>query len=971
MASYSISLIQLSGESIDVTLTFESVQFFTLEKLFLKLGINSAECNLQVLNTTTGTFQPLSSDKDLEVGVKTGSKLKVVRKPTKKELKKEKKELEQKEKQEKKNKDVKKGVKTAPSYDLFGVSLAKIMERCPDEKVPPFIKQALDYLKKRGASQEEGIFRVPGSTTEVEEIKKDINKKGAFEPGETAPMISSVAGVVKLFFREMPESVIDSQLYFSIIDIAKGGDPKAKVAQLKTLIANLQPANRNLLLYLLRFLKDLSSHADKTKMNTSNLAMVWAPNLIKDPPDLQMQTLWESSNYINSVVNLMIDNVDAFMEEERPHAQDTTENLPKDADKKAILQRELSQVLVSNVGNATVSPLAKKKLMASGVLPEREFRWEVTPKESEACSEIFRRLDTDGDGFISTEDAARELQRSLVDKEVLMKIITLADRTKDQKFDEGEFVIADFLIRAKNQGKNLPMVLPDPLVASAYAGKLPPKALYRKSMALPSRPEGTLRSQSAVTVENLPDKPVNSETTDFRKLLRRSVSVVSSADRDNILQAIGQQAAAQPLPPSPVVPPAHNQNPSPKTTPPTKQFMAPGIVSPKLRPVTSPNMSRSTSNIITENPAERRATLRPVSKSAISPSPVAVPPIVVSEPLSKSTDYKPKTPTNPPSDPFANAPPLKSKSSSDVAQALSPQVVAPQPARTPPVSPAVRRQISAPNLLPPPPVADETQTPSDSDWKQAVSSQGKIYYYNKQTKETTWKNPFETPAASDGKGEWKEVQSPDGKNYYYNTVTKLTSWVRPAEEIAETAASPAVTRVASAPAPTIPAEDKEKERRLQEQKLLREQEEALAVELQLLELERQEQDLLEMKKKGKNKEAQELSLLEQRRQLEEEEKRLREEEDKAKRTEKKTALHQRLKQLDERESIVNRKITERKNSMGASQLPPMQPQLAATISSSPDVDSFMSDLPEYQEIDKADDEDFYETNYGDVPPEDE
>lgn len=87
MASYSVQLVQLSGDTIDVTLTFESVQLFTLEKLFAKFGLNDKDVQLQLYNEGSTTFQTLQTDKDLE-SMRNGSILRVVKKLSKKELKK-------------------------------------------------------------------------------------------------------------------------------------------------------------------------------------------------------------------------------------------------------------------------------------------------------------------------------------------------------------------------------------------------------------------------------------------------------------------------------------------------------------------------------------------------------------------------------------------------------------------------------------------------------------------------------------------------------------------------------------------------------------------------------------------------------------------------------------------------------------------------------------------------------------------
>ena len=83
-------------------------------------------------------------------------------------------------------------------------------------------------------------------------------------------------------------------------------------------------------------------------------------------------------------------------------------------------------------------------------------------------------------------------------------------------------------------------------------------------------------------------------------------------------------------------------------------------------------------------------------------------------------------------------------------------------------------------------------------WKEVTDKNtGKLYFVNRQTKETSWKRPadFDAPlsgatqaspivgtqskSGSGGKTLWKEVTDSNGKRYYVNRQTKETSWKKP------------------------------------------------------------------------------------------------------------------------------------------------------------------------------------------------
>ncbi|XP_065872403.1 pre-mRNA-processing protein 40A-like [Euphorbia lathyris] len=79
--------------------------------------------------------------------------------------------------------------------------------------------------------------------------------------------------------------------------------------------------------------------------------------------------------------------------------------------------------------------------------------------------------------------------------------------------------------------------------------------------------------------------------------------------------------------------------------------------------------------------------------------------------------------------------------------------------------------------------AKPTEVPA-TDWKEHVSANGRRYYYNKRTRQSSWEKPFElmTPIErADASTDWKEFASTDGRKYYYNKVTKQSKWDIPEE----------------------------------------------------------------------------------------------------------------------------------------------------------------------------------------------
>jgi hypothetical protein len=88
-----------------------------------------------------------------------------------------------------------------------------------------------------------------------------------------------VTSLVKLFFRELPESLLTFQLYAHFIKAIKLDASKSKPAILN-LCLQLTDTNLHVLIYLMQFLKQISQHENDNKMNSFNLAVCFAPNII-------------------------------------------------------------------------------------------------------------------------------------------------------------------------------------------------------------------------------------------------------------------------------------------------------------------------------------------------------------------------------------------------------------------------------------------------------------------------------------------------------------------------------------------------------------------------------------------------------------------------------------------------------------------------------------------------------------------
>jgi len=240
------------------------------------------------------------------------------------------------------------------TLNLFGSHLDLLYDRYKD--IPPFLKACKKYIKAKGLKKQ-GIFRISGRSGDIKDLKHkfqveldyiDIgrqveiaskikdekqrkdridfikNEKKRLQqenPGifvnlfELSPSESSVASVFKLFFRELIEPLFTFRMYKLWILLDDIQDQAFKLKLASHLILLLPYTHRLMLHYLLHFLSIVASYSSFNDMNSSNLAKVFGPSILrleekkKDKPSVELH------EKANNVIEFLIDNNEEIFEE--------------------------------------------------------------------------------------------------------------------------------------------------------------------------------------------------------------------------------------------------------------------------------------------------------------------------------------------------------------------------------------------------------------------------------------------------------------------------------------------------------------------------------------------------------------------------------------------------------------------------------------------------------------------------------
>ncbi|XP_042330368.1 rho GTPase-activating protein 25 [Sceloporus undulatus] len=209
---------------------------------------------------------------------------------------------------------------------VFGQQLVETMiyeQRFGQHPVPILVEKCAEFIRTHGL-KEEGIFRLPGQDNLVKQLRDafDDGQRPSFDQDTD---VHTVASLLKLYLRELPEPVVPCTQYEDFLlcgqllsaDEAKGHEQLAKQ------LALLPQDNYNLLSYICRFLNEIQLCSTTNKMSVENLATVFGVNLIR-PKMEDPVTIMKGTPQIQKVMTAMISEHEKLF----PPSKDTAPSPP-------------------------------------------------------------------------------------------------------------------------------------------------------------------------------------------------------------------------------------------------------------------------------------------------------------------------------------------------------------------------------------------------------------------------------------------------------------------------------------------------------------------------------------------------------------------------------------------------------------------------------------------------------------------
>mmetsp|Transcript_28559 Transcript_28559/g.69630 ORF Transcript_28559/g.69630 Transcript_28559/m.69630 type:complete len:645 (-) Transcript_28559:269-2203(-) len=200
-------------------------------------------------------------------------------------------------------KDINAGRFEGNPNSFFYATIEHCMEmtsaKYPSLPVPVIVVNLIKSIEGLGGYSVEGIFRLSAKKEDLDCLRKQFDQ-GNYEVKESSPHVA--AGLLKQWLRELAEPLIPTELYMLAIDLAKS---KPQLAQVKEFAKKLPALNWKVLETISVMAGKIAALSAVNKMTYSNLAIVFAPGMLRNPSEDPAEML-ENSKYETLITKFLL-----------------------------------------------------------------------------------------------------------------------------------------------------------------------------------------------------------------------------------------------------------------------------------------------------------------------------------------------------------------------------------------------------------------------------------------------------------------------------------------------------------------------------------------------------------------------------------------------------------------------------------------------------------------------------------------
>ena len=194
---------------------------------------------------------------------------------------------------------------------IFGVDLTTLIKATtPASSAVSLTPVVLDCCIKEietrpHALDTEGLYRIAGFSDTTEEIKlafeRDCDHVDLSQ--ERYPDIHAIACLLKLYLRQLPIPLVTFDIHAQLLELR----PAALcISTIRPIIRRLPPAHFHTLRCLSEHLLTVSLHSSRNQMTVENLAIVFAPTIMRSESPDPMVSL-KNSKSIQNLLEVIIE----------------------------------------------------------------------------------------------------------------------------------------------------------------------------------------------------------------------------------------------------------------------------------------------------------------------------------------------------------------------------------------------------------------------------------------------------------------------------------------------------------------------------------------------------------------------------------------------------------------------------------------------------------------------------------------
>ncbi|XP_041095334.1 rho GTPase-activating protein 30-like [Polyodon spathula] len=163
---------------------------------------------------------------------------------------------------------------------VFGCDLREHLNATGQE-IPLVLRACSSFVEEHGIV--DGIYRLSGVSSNTQRLRNEFDSESCPDLNRDVYLqdIHCVSSLCKAYFRELPNPLLTYQLYDKFADAVAIQLEEERLVKIKDVLMELPDPHYRTLEFLMRHLIRMASFSSETNMHSRNLAIVWAPNLLR------------------------------------------------------------------------------------------------------------------------------------------------------------------------------------------------------------------------------------------------------------------------------------------------------------------------------------------------------------------------------------------------------------------------------------------------------------------------------------------------------------------------------------------------------------------------------------------------------------------------------------------------------------------------------------------------------------------